>query len=476
MKIGRMVKQNQSSSRLLTFRNPTLGVLLPLALFIYLRVFNQAADVQLAFPAHHYHIVSTTSIIALIVAIFVGVVGLRQRNLQVIYVSLAFISLAGIFSVHGLATPGFILDQNSVVGVASQLAVMTMSFWLLIASLPSEHPISAWLGTQARLLLILWIPLMVITGVVALTNPAVANFIPVNLPPLRYIAAAVTLVFSIIAGIRYWRSYRYSNFPFQLAMAYTGGWIAVSQIIITDGHGFYLSWWIYHFLLLFCVITCVIGLVVQYRRGESIVRSVQGLFNSDPEEQLQAGISPAVRDLIAATEKRDPYTAGHQYRVALGAFKLGQALNLGPEELRVLAQGGVVHDIGKLEVPDEVLNKPGPLNAEERKAIEAHTTAGYEMCANLGFMGGELSVIRSHHERLDGQGYPDQLSGEDIPLLARIMAVSDVYDALTSARAYRSAWPQEEALAYMLQNRGTQFEPRLVNIWAELVRSPGTSK
>lgn len=464
-----------SYKSLFSFRNPTLGVLLPLAVYVYLRVINPAADVLLAFPAHHFHIVSTTSILSLIAAVVVGIAGLRQRNLQVVYIALAFISLAAIFSVHGLATPGFILDQNAVVGVASQLSVLTMSFWLLVASLPSDHPVSAWLGKHATALLWVYVPFIVIAGIVALSRPMIVAFIPVNQAPLRYIAGGITFIIAAITGIRYWRSYRYSKFPFQLAVAYTGWWIAVSQIIISTGTTFYLSWWIYHLLLLLCVIVSVVGLVVQYRRGDSLVRSVRGLFTSDPAEQLEAGISPAVRNLIAETEKRDPYTAGHQYRVALSAFRLGQALNLSPEELRVLAQGGVVHDIGKLEVPDEILNKPGPLNNEERKAIERHTIAGFEMCARLGFMGGELTVIRSHHERMDGQGYPDNLSGESIPLVARIMAVSDVYDALTSARAYRAAWPEEEALGYMMQNRGTQFEPRLVNIWVELVRSKSTN-
>jgi hypothetical protein len=463
----------QSDTRLFSYRNPTLGVLLPLAVYIYFRFINPAADLNLAFPAHHYHIVSTTSIIALFLAIVVGIVGLRQRNIQVLFVSLAFISLAAFFSVHGLATPGFILDQNAVVPVASQLSVLTMSFWLLVASLPSDHRVSAWLGQRATTLLIVYIPVILALGVIALSNPDIVNFIPVNLPPLRYIVGAATLLMAGIAGYRYWRSYRYSNFPFQLAIAYTGGWIAVTQFIITTGKLFFLSWWIYHILLLLCVIFCVVGLFVQYRRGDSLVGSLQGLFSSTPQEQLQAGISAPVRNLITSVEQRDPYTAGHQHRVALGAFQLGQALSLTPEELRVLVQGGVVHDIGKLEVPDEILNKPGPLTADERKAIEKHTVAGYEMCAQLGFMGGELSVIRSHHERVDGQGYPDNLAGDKIPLLARIMAVSDVYDALTSARAYRQAWSQDEAIGYMMQNRGTQFEPRLVNIWVELVRKNG---
>lgn len=455
---------------LFTFENPTLGILVPLAAYIYLRFVNPGADLRLAYPAHHFHIVSATSIIALILAIVVGIAGLRLRNLQVLYVALAFISLAAIFSVHGLATPGFILDQNALVSVASELAVMTMSFWLLISSLPSSHPFSAWLGRRATILLVLYVPVIILLGAWALSNPMIVSWIPVNQAPLVYLATVFTLSFAGLAFYRFWRSYRYTKFPFQLAAAYTSGWIALSQFIITTGSTFNLSWWIYHGLLLFCVIVCIWGLLLQYRRGESLVLSLQGLFAPSAEDQLEAGISEAVRNLVLATERRDPYTAGHQHRVALGALKLGRLLNLQPEELRVLVQGGVVHDIGKLEVPDEILNKPGPLSERERKAIEAHTVAGYEMCARLGFMGEELGVIRSHHERLDGLGYPDGLKGEQIPLPARIMAVSDVWDALTSARAYRPAWSREEALEYMMQNRGTQFEPRLVNLWAELMR------
>jgi HD-GYP domain-containing protein (c-di-GMP phosphodiesterase class II) len=119
-------------------------------------------------------------------------------------------------------------------------------------------------------------------------------------------------------------------------------------------------------------------------------------------------------------------------------------------------------------VPDSILNKAGPLTADERKQIEKHTVAGYEFCARLGFMPAELAVIRSHHERLDGGGYPDGLKENDIPQLVRILSVADVWDALTSARAYREAWTREEALDYLMQNRGTQFDPKLVNRWVEL--------
>ncbi|MEX2143252.1 MAG: HD-GYP domain-containing protein [Anaerolineales bacterium] len=459
------MEHQKSNTNLLSLRNPSLWVLLPLAFYIFLRLTPQA-DPEIVIPMHHFNIVSATSLVSLLVAIVVGIVGYRQRNQQVIYVSLAFISLAAFFSVHGLATPGYIIpDFTAVVGVAAQLSVLTMSFWLLISSLPADAPFSAAFARYTRYLLPLYTPAIIILGLMAISNPVLATFLPINSEPLKYLAASLTILMAGIAGYRYWQSYRYSRFPFQLGVAYISGWIAVTQIIITTGTTWLLSWWTYHFLLLLSVIVAVAALLVQYRRGDSFVRSILGLFSDDPNERLAAGISPSVRNLIQATEARDPYTAGHSYRVAQGAFQLGNALKLPPEDLRVLVQGGIVHDVGKLQVADEILNKPGPLNAEERKAIEHHPVAGYELCARLGFMAPELGVIRSHHERLDGTGYPDGLANGKIPMLARLLSVIDVWDALTSPRAYRPAWPQTAALDYLNENRGSQFDPKIVDVW-----------
>ena len=469
--------QNQRSSRfpLFSYKNPTLWVLLPLVLYALLRIPPlldpglASIDPHLAHPAEHFVIVSATALISLVLSFIVGIIGGRQRNLQVIYVSLAFISLAAFFSVHGLSTPGFILGGNSVVSVAAQLSVLTMSFWLLISALPTDHPASAWFAKHSGLLLPLYTPLILILSVIALANPVVAEWIPVSSEPVKYVIGAITIILAGLAARRYWASYRYSRFPFQLAITYTAGWIVVVQIIMTTGQTFYASWWIYHFLLLFAVLAVLAGLYVQYRRGDSLVRSILGLFSHDPGERLAAGISSSVRELIMATEARDPYTAGHSYRVAQGALDLGTALKLPPEELRVLAQGGLVHDVGKMKVPDEILNKPGPLTPDERKQIESHTVAGYELCARLGFMPPELAVIRSHHERVDGRGYPDQISHQELPVTVRILSVIDVWDALTSARSYRSAWADADAIAYLQENRGSQFDPVLVDTWVDLV-------
>jgi putative nucleotidyltransferase with HDIG domain len=178
-----------------------------------------------------------------------------------------------------------------------------------------------------------------------------------------------------------------------------------------------------------------------------------------------------MRNLIVATETKDAYTAGHNYRVAMYGLQLAQAMNLDAEMLRALVRGGLIHDVGKIQVPGHILNKPGKLDSEERIVIEQHPMTGYEMCNYIGFMNEELAVIRHHHEKWDGTGYPDKLKGPSIPLLARILAIADVYDALTSRRAYREPWPQEKALQVIVEGSGTHFDPECVSSFVRLCSS-----
>jgi putative two-component system response regulator len=153
--------------------------------------------------------------------------------------------------------------------------------------------------------------------------------------------------------------------------------------------------------------------------------------------------------LALSIEAKDPYTEGHCDRLSKYSVALGEKLGLS-EELRVaLRRGGLVHDIGKLAVPESILLKPGALTPEERKIMEKHTIDGERICTPLRSFRHVLPIIRHHHEKWDGSGYPDGLKGEKIPLTARILQVTDIYDALTTDRPYRKALPLEEALAIM---------------------------
>jgi putative two-component system response regulator len=144
-------------------------------------------------------------------------------------------------------------------------------------------------------------------------------------------------------------------------------------------------------------------------------------------------------------EIRDPYTEGHCQRIANYATALGERLGLPEEDLKALYRGGFLHDLGKIGIPDTILLKPGPLTPAEFEVVKQHPVIGSKLCEGLRTLRRALPIIRSHHERLDGSGYPDGLVGDAVPLLAQILSTVDVYDALTTPRPYKPALSRKEA-------------------------------
>ncbi|SEI85703.1 HDIG domain-containing protein [Deinococcus reticulitermitis] len=177
-----------------------------------------------------------------------------------------------------------------------------------------------------------------------------------------------------------------------------------------------------------------------------------------------------LRALGAALERRDDETGGHTQRVVQLSGRLAQALGWDEEQGRALRWGAYLHDLGKIAIPDRILHKRGPLDPEERQLIQRHTTAGYEMLQDLHFLPAEtLDLVRYHHERWDGTGYPAGLRGTRIPESARIFSIIDVYDALTNARPYKPAWSRERALQEIRAGAGTHFDPEYVKVFLQLL-------
>ncbi len=166
---------------------------------------------------------------------------------------------------------------------------------------------------------------------------------------------------------------------------------------------------------------------------------------------------------------RDPYTAGHSKRVGAYSRKLAIAIGLAAREVDVIESGALLHDIGKIGVPDAVLFKPGPLDPQERKTISIHPTVGARLLGGISAMQDVVPCVLHHHERLDGKGYPDHLSGEAIPIGARVIAVADTFDAMTTDRPYRRALSAQSAIAELARVSGTQLDERLVRAFSELV-------
>jgi putative nucleotidyltransferase with HDIG domain len=164
-----------------------------------------------------------------------------------------------------------------------------------------------------------------------------------------------------------------------------------------------------------------------------------------------------------ALQLRDPEADGHSRRVSQSSVRLARRMGMDEAQLVHVRRGALLHDIGKVGVPEHILGKPGPLTAEERDIVKRHASYGYELLAPISFLEEALDIPHCHHERWDGTGYPRGLKGEEIPLAARVFAVVDVWDALCSDRPYRKAWPKQKTRAYIRSLSGTQFDPRVVD-------------
>ena len=185
------------------------------------------------------------------------------------------------------------------------------------------------------------------------------------------------------------------------------------------------------------------------------------------EDRFYLVVARWARDI----ESKDAYTRGHCERVA--DFSCALARDVGFDDMTMFwfRIGAVLHDVGKIAVPSEILNKPGRLTPEERVIMEQHAAAGAELLSSIDFPWDILPMVRGHHERWDGSGYPDGLAGEEISLSARIVCVADVFDALTTDRPYRRGFTRDEALMMMAAERGKTFDPDLFSRFERIIRS-----
>lgn len=190
-------------------------------------------------------------------------------------------------------------------------------------------------------------------------------------------------------------------------------------------------------------------------------------------ERMKRVLLQTVRAVSLTLEMRDPYTAGHQRRVAQLAVAIGEHLNLSPEVLEGLHTGALIHDLGKINVPSDFLTRPGKLSEAAFQIIKSHPAVGAEIVGEIDFPWPVATMIRQHHERLDGSGYPEGLKGESIIIEARILAVADVVEAISSHRPYRPSLGIEAALAEIAEHAGTHYDPEVVSACIAVIRNNG---
>lgn len=191
---------------------------------------------------------------------------------------------------------------------------------------------------------------------------------------------------------------------------------------------------------------------------------------NEQAEKIRNLYLEAVQSLAIALEEKDYYTHGHSSRVSKISEAIGREMGFDEKGLRILRLGGLLHDIGKIGIPDSILNKPGKLTKEEFDIIKTHPAEGERILKPIIKEEGILHIVRHHHEMLDGSGYPDGLKGKEIPLPARIATVADVFDAMTSERAYRKPIEKEKVINHMLSETGKHFDPSVMDAFVKVVK------
>jgi len=205
-------------------------------------------------------------------------------------------------------------------------------------------------------------------------------------------------------------------------------------------------------------------------------RAAQAIENARLYENLQRTFRETIQGLVSTLEAKDKYTSGHSRRVTEFALKMAERLDLTPEELEKVEWAGLLHDIGKIGIRLEALNKPQKISREEHEMFKDHTVMGKQIIESIHFLRDIVPIVYHHHEWYDGSGYPEGIKGDDIPLGARILAVADSFDAMTSDRPYRKAMAEEDAIKEIKKFAGTQFDPSLAQLFVDTLEQGDNGK
>ena len=439
-------------------------------------------QLDLLFESVTFHLVVMTAIAscALLVAVFTAVVAARSRRPEPVLLAMACVSIGLLMLGHGLTTPG-IGDRpmNLWVGRLPVLAVALFALFLIASMTEEKGHLKRLVGRYPRgSLAAVTGGLALFTLVIVVSPTALLGDRPFpGESAVNRTVLVTSIIALLVAGGVHWRRWRLGGDRIQLALM-LACWLSVDAMVSFEaGHLWRLSWWDYHVYLLAGFAAAAWAVAAKSRRTQGLDHALSGISVADTMAHIERGHPEALHALTAAVEAKDRYTHGHSKRVAEISTLMGMRIGLDPNTLRGLARGALLHDIGKIGVPDLVLNKPGRLDDEERDWIEAHPVVGWEIASQIPSLRDALSAVRHHHERWDGTGYPDRMKGEAIPISARIAAVADVWDALTSDRAYRKAWEPERSLDHIVSSREVLFDPlcveALIDVMAEQGLGPG---
>ena len=391
----------------------------------------------------------------------------RHNDVELGYLGLFFFAIAALSISHAITTPGVIIGQNP--------GTLSVWFWSIPIALVVGLPAILGRSRAGRAIDEEWWQWVWLFQIAIVAFSALVVIAPDVLPAVptgttKTVVVAISAGGCVLFSLRHLFLAQVARAPGPLVTALGFGLIGGSSLIWLDVVPYSVAFWLAHFLAIFGVIGGTVGALSTYTLTNELRSLVEPIVNVDPRSALEIGLEPTVQRFVADLEAGDPVRYEHVQRTTDLAMIVGRKLGLEGTALRDVGLTALLHDVGMMLIPSAILDKPGALDENEYEIVKRHSVYGERLMAESPAFKSIAHAVGSHHERIDGKGYPKGLAGPQVPLLSRIVSACDAFDALAHNRQYRPALDYEEAIEVLERATGTQFERRVVEVIVRTVR------
>lgn len=455
--MNRSVKAHHQSSG----RGAWLLVTSVLSAVTLLTLFGPWRDLRWEQPTLLFTLVTSAAALCIVAATVVIAIADRRELAEIGLLGSALMAASVMPLVHGLVTPDVLYDDTAAFRAASFLA-LPIAVAVAAPLLRPHSSFGIWAARRWRD----W-SLLSLLGVFSIASVVVffpdAIVAPEASSPLT-IGVTLAMVAAMGAlSLRQLRFFGLGRQPANLIASLSLVALIGTALLPIAGDSYSPGFWWLHLTGVLGVLGASVGLIVAKSFSKSANEVLGPVLARDPLVAFELGLSPVVHRFVASLEDKDQITRDHVVRTAEMAVRVGERFHMSARDLRDLGLAALLHDVGKLNIPNEILTKPSSLTPEEYELVKLHTVDGEAMLVAEETLATVAPIVRSHHERIDGGGYPDGLAGNDIPLASRIIAVCDAFDAMTHDRQYRRGMPMKMAFAVLHEHAGTQWDAAVID-------------
>lgn len=422
-------------------------------------------------PALLFVVVVVAATLCVVTAALVLWRAFSTETPELAWLGLYFMSVSLLPLVHGLTTPGILYGDNSAFMVS---AIVSIPLGVCAGS-PALFGRHSRIARSWRAWTAAWLVILATISVSFLAAPSFAA-VPNLHSPIGAIVTALTVGLSLLLGFRHVRLATIAQNKGPLIVAAGYSLTAGSFAAFLGSEAYSLGFWVAHGLDISGVCAATIGAYYVYKQSRTMTAVLSPIVAIEPIAALEIGLHPRVIEFVADLDTKDPMTRDHVVRTCELAIGVAEAMKLAHNAQRDAGLVGLLHDIGKLEIPDSILTKPGSLTDDELAIMRTHAAMGAALIEDHEVLRSLAPSVRSHHERFDGGGYPDGLARTAIPIAARIVSACDAYDAMTHSRHYREAMRFDDVVTILEHNAGTQWDPDVVEALIGIVKHNPTSE